>query len=579
MSKINRFKNALFLSCVTVFFLMVEGCGKPQEIGFDVSPAVPASFQAVSEAFEKRIEKVADGVYVAIGYGLANSILIEGEDSIIIIDCLESMEAGAEVREAFRKITSKPLKAIIYTHHHADHTFGAAAMAANERPDIYAHELWPHLLDQTVSMVRPVLEKRAQRMFGLALSDEVLVHCGIGKKLKWDQSLHAGIIRPNVTFGDSLITTIAGIQFHFYHAPGETPDHLMIWLPDRRILFCGDNVYKAFPNLYSIRGTPHRDVIQWMRSVDRMRYLGPELLVPSHTGPVTGKDKVYQILTDYRDAIQFVHDQTVQGMNAGLTADELADRIRLPEHLRHSPYLQEIYGKVEWSVRSIFTGYLGYFDGNPVRLHPLGAKDRAVRVEKLVGGEEAFLHHINRAYVEGDYQWALELCELFLQLHDGHPQATKVYAQALIRLGERQVNPNARHYYLTCALECNGLELKEKIKPSVEMVHQVPLAAIFQGMAVRLNSARSERISKKVEFHFEDTGEKWSVQIRNGVAEVQPFSISDPDITIKISSDTWRELAAGMQKPMAAFLSGKITIRGSIYDFLTFLRLFDFNTE
>ena len=54
------------------------------------------------------------------------------------------------------------------------------------------------------------------------------------------------------------------------HTPGETDDQLYVWLPEKRVLMPGDNFYRAFPNLYAIRGTPYRDVRKWISSLDEM---------------------------------------------------------------------------------------------------------------------------------------------------------------------------------------------------------------------------------------------------------------------------------------------------------------------
>jgi len=77
-----------------------------------------------------------------------------------------------------------------------------------------------------------------------------------------------------------------------------------------------------------------------------MRDLNPEVLIPSHTRPIVGSKKIKRILTNYRDAIQFVHDQSVRGINMGMTPDELVEYVVLPPHLRNLPYLQEFYGKI-----------------------------------------------------------------------------------------------------------------------------------------------------------------------------------------------------------------------------------------
>jgi hypothetical protein len=64
---------------------------------------------------------------------------------------------------------------------------------------------------------------------------------------------------------------------------------------------------------------------------------------------MVGEEAIYTALTDYRDAIQFVHDQTVRLMNTGLPLDEIVERVRLPAHLADKPYLREYYGHVDWS--------------------------------------------------------------------------------------------------------------------------------------------------------------------------------------------------------------------------------------
>ena len=68
---------------------------------------------------------MTEGVYVAIGYALANSIMLEGPHGLVIVDTTENVAAAKEILKGFRNITDKPIKALIYTHNHADHTFGA----------------------------------------------------------------------------------------------------------------------------------------------------------------------------------------------------------------------------------------------------------------------------------------------------------------------------------------------------------------------------------------------------------------------------------------------------------------------
>merc|ERR1719362_1033015 len=83
---------------------------------------------------------------------------------------------------------------------------------------------------------------------------------------------------------------IDGVEVEIVHAPGETTDQIFIYLPKQRWLLPADNIYRTFPNIYAIRGTPTRDARDWVKSLDKMRSLRPKpkYLVPSHTRPVIG---------------------------------------------------------------------------------------------------------------------------------------------------------------------------------------------------------------------------------------------------------------------------------------------------
>ena len=271
---------------------------------------------AHSAEFKQEVIEVTDGVYVAIGFGLANAVLLVGDDGVVIVDTMESAEAALPVKEAFNKITTKPVKGIIYTHFHSDHTGGAAVMAGNDNPEVYSHESTRYHLNRIATITRETTYRRAMRQFGSLLPEGGVVNCGIGPELRFNEDSTLATLAPTRTFGmEPLELEIAGMKLVLVHAPGETPDQIFIWLPQKKVLLPADNFYKSFPNLYAIRGTAYRDVTQWVKSLDTMRELKAEYLVPHHTRPLTGADTIYETLTNYRDAIQFVHDQTIRLMN------------------------------------------------------------------------------------------------------------------------------------------------------------------------------------------------------------------------------------------------------------------------
>jgi alkyl sulfatase BDS1-like metallo-beta-lactamase superfamily hydrolase len=560
--------------CLALITASLSACGDAPP-----PPAAPvlthADLLARNAEFEPHVEKVADGVHVAIGYALGNSILIEGDDGVIIVDVTESMETASAIKAEFDKITTKPVKAIIYTHNHGDHIFGAPVFAGDDNPAIYSHELTSAAIDKILSLIRPIIRKRTYRMFGLHLEEGVVPNAGIGPQLAMREGTTLGLLRPTHTFTDTLDLDIAGVKLTLMHAPGETDDQLLVWMPERKILLPGDNIYKAFPNLYTIRGTAFRDPTIWVSSLDKMRYLEPEIMVPSHTEPVHGKEKIAKILTDYRDAIQYVHDQTVYGMNKGMSPDEIVEEISLPPHLRESEYLVELYGDIDLCIRSIYSGYLGPFDGNPSHLKALTARERSGRLAKLAGGNEALKQKLKTAVFEGDTQWALELTDSLAWLMPADTEVRDLRIGALETLAEQTPNPNLRHYYLSSASELRGVENTPYIFPTPELSHSVPLDVIFKVMPTSLVARNAIHVDRIVTFEFPDVNKTYSIHIRRGVAEVQPFAMSNPHNTVTMDSVVFKEIVADLRNPLTAVASGDMQITGSKMDLASFMQLFD----
>lgn len=544
------------------------------------APAVApsAALAAHGEEFRQEIIEVTDGVHVAIGWGIANSILLEGSDGFIVVDTLESVEEARAMNARFRQIVgNKPLRAIIYTHNHPDHTFGAAGFVQpGETPVIYAHEKVNEALDSLITEFRPAINRRSLRMYGYWLDGEAFGNLGIGPFLTLREGSTLSILRPTRTFDERLADTVAGISFELHHAPGETDDQLFVWLPQKKTLLPGDNFYKAFPNLYTIRGTTYRNPRKWADSLERIRALRPEFLVPSHTRPLRGAEVIQTALTDYRDGIRYVYDQTVRGINAGMTPDELAHAIRLPPHLARSPYLQEFYGKPSWSARMIFEGSLGWFDGNPTSLQPLAPVAEAQRMARLAGGESALAQALADATAAQDWQWALELSDHLLRLRPGDAEATAARVRALTALGEAEANPNARHYYLMSAIELKeGRQLPDQVaQAQPEMLRQMPLRAFFTGLAVNLDAVAAAELVQKTGFEFTDTGETWTLAVRRGVAEAQPGLAPDLDLHVRVPAQAFKEMLARTRSPAATLARDFEVVKGNKLALAKFLKLF-----
>lgn len=564
--------------CFLALAALLTACGKPMPPPAPPA-ATPADLATHSAEFRREVVQAAPGVWVAVGFGIANSILVEGEDGSIVVDTMESLESAQAVAAAFAKVSSKPVKAIVYTHSHPDHVGGAPAFVpAGSAIPIYAQEDVARNMDKISSELQPVITRRSLRMYGWGLSPEERVNVGIGGELDLHEGSTVSILRPTKTFRDTLEDTVAGIHFQLVHAPGETDDQLFVWLPERKVLLPGDNLYRAFPNLYTIRGTGFRDPKRWAASLDRMRALKAEYLVPSHTRPLAGAELIETTLTDYRDAIRYVHDQTIRMMNAGLLPDEIAARLKLPPHLAASPFLKEFYGKPGWSAKSLFAGQLGWFDGRPEQLQPLPPAEQAQRLSDLAGGAEKMDAAINAAVGKRDWQWVLELTGAALRLKPDNAAAKDARLTALKTLGEAESNPNARHWYLVAWHELRGdLKLPDRaVQPTPAMLAAMPLSVFFDGLAVNLDAEAAGERQTTVRFEFPDTGERWTYIVRRGASEViaPGGEAPQPDLVVQVPAQVFKEMLAKLRNPGLTIAREFTMQQGSKLDLIGFMRLF-----
>ena len=263
------------------------------------------------------------------------------------------------------------------------------------------------------------------------------------------KGLGEGFLKPTQIIEEDCSVDLDGIAAEFIHAPGETADHMMVWLPKQKILFSGDNWYHAFPNLYAIRGTPYRDFALWAKSLKQMADLQPQILAPGHTLPLTDASDIQDALLTTRAAIIHVMQETANGMNNGLSPNDIAATICLPTELSNKPWLKEFYGKLSWSVRAFAEGTLGWYDGNPTHLGSMTSNARAEEISKLAGGVDALM---KAAAETANLQWRLELCDHLIAL--GEP-ANKLKAETLRELAVDEINATARNTYLW---EANKLE-------------------------------------------------------------------------------------------------------------------------
>jgi glyoxylase-like metal-dependent hydrolase (beta-lactamase superfamily II) len=316
------------------------------------------------------LAEICDGV--AFVPAFANVTAIATDDGLVLVDTGSAFAASA-IHEELRRWTGERLHTAIYSHGHIDHVFGVPVWAEESQgrgwpaPVVVAHEALPRRFDRYL-MTLGYNEIINQRQFGVP-------------GLRWPTQYRY----PDLTYRDELTVSAGGTTLALRHEKGETDDHTVTWLADRKVLCCGDLFIWASPNA----GNPQkvqRYPLEWAQALRRMIELQPEYLLPGHGLPVMGADRVARALGDTAELLESLVSQTLAVMNGGGRLDEAIHTVRVPAALADRPFLQPVYDEPEFIVRTVWRQYGGWWDGNPATLKPATERAVAAELADLAGG-------------------------------------------------------------------------------------------------------------------------------------------------------------------------------------------------
>ena len=536
-----------------------------------------------SKFIPPRVVKVTDGVYSAIGYGMANIMMIEGTDGIIIIDTGETNEQAEKVLAEFHKITPKPVIAVIYTHNHVDHSEGAGVFVkdgegAGKKVDVIGQETLVTNYYKSYGALGPQQATFSYSWGGTFLpkdGEDRIINAGIGP------FVHEGntsFIPPTVTFKDTLEKVYGGVTLVIGSQPGETPDELYVWVPQKKVLFVGENIYELFPNLYSMRGTKYRDVSMWIDSLDKLRSFNATYIVPSHTGPVSGQQNVSNVLTAYRDGVAYIYDQTIRNINKGLDPEDLALVVKLPPYLANNLLLQQRYGQISWMPRGIYSGEVGWNTGDPTWFNPVTKAERGQLIIDGFGGLNQTIQKIKQAITDKKYNWAAELATYVLYKYPDNQEAKLLKAQAFRIMGWENPTSGARNWYLTNARILEGkldATLLNTLHGAKERTLGTPTDILLNLFRFQLDPEKSGNMNLTVGIKLNDTNAEYTLQIRKAVLEFDKSFPSKFDVAIYTNTDSLKKLIAGLLTLDDAMNSGQVKVDGDPNNLRKFVSVLD----
>ncbi|ORA20070.1 MBL fold metallo-hydrolase [Mycobacterium arosiense] len=374
---------------------------------------------AMRPASAERAEEIAPGLWCSPG--LSNSYLLTTTDGRVIINTGMGFE-GPVHRANFDAVDASPVRYIIFTQGHVDHVGGLDSVRDPETI-VVAQANWKNWRDDNDRLIRYRASRSAFAFKDTLTTGVQAIQRRLGTWRMADQSVPV----VDIDFEDTLRLQVGERRMELIAVPGgETTDSLVVWLPDERICLCGNTFGPLFghiPNLVTMRGDRYRDALTAIASVDKVRDLQAELLVTGHFEPVEGAERINQELTRLRNAIGYIHDRTVDGMNAGKDVRTLMREITLPSEYE----VGQGYGKVAWDVRAVWENYSGWFHHeSTTELYPVGFDSVAADVVELAGAD-ALLERA-RAHLAADR--ALQAIHLAELVPADHPGARAVLRDA-----------------------------------------------------------------------------------------------------------------------------------------------------
>lgn len=537
-----------------------------------VSPAVHPDLAAHAARFSPKIVQTGQRTHTLIGYNIANVSIIDAPEGLILVDAMaQENDARRALADIQARFPDKTIKAVIYTHFHNDHVNGvegfvSAEDVASGAVEVWAHADLMHFITEVSAGTGPIMGRRASYTFGAALprGEEGFVHAGLGLP---HNPGPRGFIAPTRTVSERTSVSLCGLSLELIPIPSETDDMLGVYLPDEEIFLTGDCIQgENYPNLYTLRGTPYRDPMQWVRTLDWIRHdLRPRAVVPHHGHPLTEPDTIDDVLTAYRDAIQFTHDQTVRFINQGYGPQEIALRLEMPPHLAAHPWLGEFYGTLRHCIPAIFVGKIGWFAGDPVDLDPLPKPERAARMVRLMGGVEAVRAEAETAMDAGDYLWAAEMLAYLVTLAPDQVDIRAARAEALRGWSYAQSNPNWRNWGLSCAMELDPPRQDDSARKQLVMappavVDAFPPANILRGMATRLKAEDMGERHITIGFEITDQGLHHALELRRCICEFHERAPVSVDVALRFERGFLSALVSGKTNWIQGMETGEVEV-------------------
>ena len=284
----------------------------------------------------KTLKKIKEGVYGVFGVYeqvsyenrgfISNAYFVTTKEGVLVFDTLTTYKLGKELIETIKSITDKPIKFAVISHYHTDHFYGAGAFKS-EGAVLIAHEWSLEYVSKPSSW--NFYEAR--------------------KKLLKEHMDGTEMVEPDITITRDLDIHMGGLKFEVRRfCKAHTPGDIVLWIPDKRVLFSGDIVFDGrLPFLGSGNSKG------WLVCLKKILELDPDVLLPGHGKPMLTKERI-------RDRVKWTYKYI----------DDLRKTIRrFVEEGQDLDYIRENINNALLEIDPSYAQVPVFFDVNPVNAY------------------------------------------------------------------------------------------------------------------------------------------------------------------------------------------------------------------
>ncbi|MBP6809087.1 MAG: MBL fold metallo-hydrolase, partial [Chromatiaceae bacterium] len=396
--------------------------------------------------------EVVPGIYQVRGLDLAQISFIRGKTGWIVLDPLVSAETARAGLNLLQEHVGegRPVTAVIYSHDHADHWGGVRGIVEEAdvragKVEIIAPEGFMEALVSENVFAGNAMNRRLFYQYGTLLprSPYGYVSQGLGQGVSAGA---VGLIAPTRFITKPIEEIdVDGIRMVFQLTPHtEAPTEMNTWLPDTKVLWMAENVMAGLHNIYTLRGAPVRNPLNWSKYLNQSLHLfgtQAEVMFAAHHWPRWGNERIQEVLRAQRDLYANLNNQVLHLANQGVTINEVHNVYELPKSLQDKWYARGYHGSPEHNSRGVIQRFLGFWDANPATLIPLSPGDSAPLYVEMMGGAEKILARGRQLNDEGAYLYAQEILNRLVQAEPRNQAAKDLLADTFEQIGYQQENP------------------------------------------------------------------------------------------------------------------------------------------